>query len=384
MNEDSDKSKHYLAHNVKRSAKLRLLSNEKNKFELKKLKLINLSLYPPPNWSIKDVGNWLIKIEFSQYINIFKNNLIDGTILFDMEYEDIKNIINCHEDSLIILDYIHREKALQLYYINNTLIQIINTDRIEYNANAKLKSNRKEIFDTKKEIQNIEQQLKNAKYQLENANEKLKVKEKEEKKANINLKKVSEECTNYKMKLHSRQARSIVPPHGGFMELMEKQFKDTMIAAQLSTQDATESQRILKDNLYLMDDGERDTLEKAINIFPYNAVKKWTELFSLNESDEKKMHINKFSSQKSAALDKLILYTEKIITHSKILSYSEKSQIAQKICIIKNPEMVQPDILNVIFTEILKVIYNLVSKEKDILTPLEIEDLQNNINVFKD
>lgn len=376
--------------NKKRYSKMKILSKETNKYEFKKLQLINSSLYPPPNWSIEDVGNWLIKIGFAHYVNKFKNNLINGMMLFEMEYEDIKNIIDDNEDSLNILNWIKSEKKLQLYYINNQIIQNINIEEKEDNVNAALDISRKEL-------NTIEQELEKKKKNLATTENK--------------CKQIAEDKERLRKSFNEQKLKP-----ASIMNLMKEEFRHSIKEARRVTQKTAEVQLIVKNGLHLIDEEARDMVEKSVNIFPYDKVREWSELFPYKEEEdeeedeedeeedeeEEEGGMHDFDEQRSAsmqarererdkksssiALNKIISYIEKVADSSKILSILQKKKIIENLDILKNPENQESNIENIeniAFKEVLTNINEMLTKEPDILTREEIMDLQQNINVFK-
>jgi hypothetical protein len=361
--------------NKKRYEKMKILSEKTNKYEFKKLQLINSSLYPPPNWSIEDVGNWLIKIGFAHYVNKFKNNLINGMMLFEMEYEDIKNIIDDNEDSLNILNWIKSEKKLQLYYINNQIIQNINMEEKEDNVNAALDISRKELNTIEQELENILKEMKKKKKNLATTKNK--------------WKQIAEDKERLRKSFNEQKLKP-----ASIMNLMKEEFRHSIKEARRVTQKTAEVQLIVKNGLHLIDEEARDMVEKSVNIFPHDKVREWSELFPYKEEEDEEeeeggMHdFDEQASERgkkylSLALNKIISYIEKVQFSSNTISFWQREQISQKLNILKNQEAQEQNTVNMTFREVLTDINNIIIKERNILTREEIMDLQQNVNVFK-
>lgn len=361
--------------NKKRYEKMKILSEKTNKYEFKKLQLINSSLYPPPNWSIEDVGNWLIKIGFAHYVNKFKNNLINGMMLFEMEYEDIKNIIDDNEDSLNILNWIKSEKKLQLYYINNQIIQNINMEEKEDNVNAALDISRKELNTIEQELENILKEMKKKKKNLATTKNK--------------WKQIAEDKERLRKSFNEQKLKP-----ASIMNLMKEEFRHSIKEARRVTQKTAEVQLIVKNGLHLIDEEARDMVEKSVNIFPHDKVREWSELFPYKEEEDEEeeeggMHdFDEQASERgkkylSLALNKIISYIEKVQFSSNTMSFLQREQISQKLNILKNQEAQEQNTVNMTFREVLTDINNIIIKERNILTREEIMDLQQNVNVFK-
>ena len=370
--------------NQKRYSKMKILSKETNKYEFKKLQLINSSLYPPPNWSIEDVGNWLIKIGFAHYVNKFKNNLINGMMLFEMEYEDIKNIIDDNKDSLNILNWIKSEKKLQLYYINNQIIQNINIEEKEDNVNAALDISRKELNTIEQELENILKEIKKKKKNLATTENK--------------CKQIAEDKERLRKSFNEQKLKP-----ASIMNLMKEEFRHSIKEARRVIQKTAEVQLIVKNGLHLIDEEARDMVEKSVNIFPHDKAREWSKLFPYKEEEDEEEDekeeggMHDFDEQhwgnlqarerdkksRPLALNKIISYIEKVQFSSNTISFWQREQISQKLNILKNPENQESNIENIAFKEVLTDINNIIIKERNILTREEIMDLQKNINIFK-
>lgn len=101
------------------------------------------------------------------------------------------------------------------------------------------------------------------------------------------------------------------------------------------------------------------------------------------EHEQEKEEIQFKIIERKEALNKNILYIEKITDSSKTLSILQKKQIVEKLDILKNLENQEINIINITFKEVLTEINKIINKEPDILTHKEIMDLQKNINIFK-
>ena len=54
---------------------------------------VDLSVLQKPvhEWGVRDVCNWLKLMEMEMYIDIFKENMVDGDLLLSLKEEDLQN-----------------------------------------------------------------------------------------------------------------------------------------------------------------------------------------------------------------------------------------------------------------------------------------------------
>lgn len=94
------------------------------------------------NWNEDDVGKWLDNNKLSQYVKIFKEHNITGSVLFDLTYNDLKDmgILSIGERAKILLE------LKKFFYI------ILNTrdNKISLKRQAELKKRRDTIIENQK------------------------------------------------------------------------------------------------------------------------------------------------------------------------------------------------------------------------------------------